>query len=129
MRLPAALVLAVPASACAGDAPGPPSVPIGTTIVARVVASREMAFVSARSSMDVTFAEGFAHRIAPRDSPGTSFVALATSADCPASGDPARLYELSFVRRRIAFGITSAEDEQWTTDLEIVSCRPVGGGE
>jgi hypothetical protein len=129
MRMLAALCLAVPAAACAGDAPVPPSPSIGTPIVARVVASREMAFVAGRSSMDVTFAEGFAYRLVPRDAPGTSFIALATSADCPAPGDPGRLYEMSFVRRPIAFGITNALDEQWTTDLEIASCRPLDGRE
>ena len=128
--MPAALSLALLAAACAGGAPGRPADPTGpATIVARVLASGEMAFVSARSSMDATFADGFAHRIAPRDSPGTSFIALATSPGCPASGDPDRLYELSFVRRPIAFGITNAEDREWTTDLEILSCRAVAAGE
>jgi hypothetical protein len=128
MRVPVALCLALLTAACAGHAPAPASRSIGTTIVARVVASREMAVVgSATPNFDVNFDERTAHRIAPRDNPGTSFVALATSADCPASGDPGRLYEMSFVRRRFAFGITNAVDRQWTTDLEIASCRLFAG--
>jgi hypothetical protein len=129
MRVPAPLSLLMTATACATAAPAPPSPPVGAPVVVRVVASREMAFVASRSSNDATFAQGFAHRLAPRDGAGPSFIALATSADCPAVGDPGRVYEMSFARRRIAFGITNAVDREWTTDLEIASCRAVAGGE
>jgi hypothetical protein len=118
MRALAATCLAILAAACASGAAEVESA--GATTVVRVVASREMAvFVGDLAGT------AYAHRLEPRDSRGTSFIALARTAGCPAPGGATLLYEMTFVQRPLAFGITDEGDRAWTTNLEISSCRAV----
>jgi hypothetical protein len=120
MRKAAASALAALAAACvSAGADRPPSASAGTTFVGRVLESYEVSSFYGDVEM-----VAYSHRIEPRDGAGTSMIALSHNLECPAAGNPNRLYLLSVARRRLAIAFRGKADPRWLTDLEITGCTP-----
>lgn len=113
--------LAALVAACAVGPNLPAGVRPDGTLIGRVVESRGVVVFEGDLATN-----WHSHVVEPRNAPGARLIVVTDTELCPLSGDHTRTYEMRIGRRLIYFGMTDNEDDRrWTTDLMILSCRPV----